>query len=511
MNIFLDRDSRQSITKQLYTRLKTDILSGLLVGDEKLPSTRSLAKELHISRNVVLEAYDQLLAEGYIYTVDRSGIYITPGVSIAENITNQPSEKSSVIGLQFEDDQGTIDFRTGIPNLSLFPKNKWGSIYKTICQDLPPLHLDYYEPSGCYELRFQLANYLYRVRGVICSANDIIITSGAAQGFNMIATHFSSINPHVIVEDPMSNGITKTLASSNMILHPVPLDHDGLLAHQLPDHIDPSLIFTTPSHQYPTGAVLPINRRIKLINYATTKNAYIVEDDYDSEYRYEGYPIQSMQSLSPERIIYIGTFSKMLFPALRIGYMVLPKALKSAITSIKYIEDLHSPVLEQLSLAKFIESGLLDLHVKNSKKYYAKKCAFVVDVLHGVFDESETAHTDNNTFSNSNNSTSNRKTNDSMITDNMIKRPEIDLVNIPPIEITGHTAGIHLMVRFRDYHVSDDDIVALRNAGVTLYTAEAHTIIKGHYTNAILIGFANLSDDAIQKGIQIIHTHLLSR
>jgi GntR family transcriptional regulator/MocR family aminotransferase len=228
--------------------------------------------------------------------------------------------------------------------------------------------------------------------------------------------------------------------------------------------INPSLIFTTPSHQFPTGAVLPMNRRISLIEYAKKTGAYIVEDDYDSEFRYEGYPIQSMQSLSADNIIYIGTFSKTLCPALRIGYMILPEKLAPKIQAIKYIDDLHSPILEQLTLSRFINKGLLDRHIAISKKHYAQKCSFIMDKLVEKFGEH--------------------------------------------LEIYGHTAGIHIMVRFNGINFTDTFVEDARKKGINVDLASSHSISNAQYNDCLLFGFGNLDDSTISKGIEIF-SHLL--
>ena len=229
MHIDLIRNSNIPITRQLYDEIKRRILSGFLPANQKLISTRKLSEKLNISRNVVLDAYNQLIAEGYLYTKDRSGIFVSEGVRHNVPKTSTKIPKDNIIGLQNEPKENQIDFRTGIPNFSIFPKEKWGKIYRQVCVDLPINHLDYYEPRGCYKLRLQLSNYLYRVRGVKCTPGQILITNGAAQGFNLIVKHFSKTNRPVLVEDPISLGITQILRYYNMDIHTVALDKNGML------------------------------------------------------------------------------------------------------------------------------------------------------------------------------------------------------------------------------------------------------------------------------------------
>ncbi len=460
MHIDINRKSKIPMSKQLYFSLKNMILSQAIKAHSKLPSTRALACELAVSRNVVLEAYNQLMAEGYIYSKERSGVFVTQGASISVKSKAKMYDSKEMIGLQFEHNKDIIDFRTGVPSLSLFPKNAWGKIYRQVCMDVDSSQLDYYCPGGSYELRQNLSEYLYRVRGVSCEPENIIVTSGAAQSFSMLAQYFSNTVKPILVEDPLSSGIVKILDFYGLDVLPVPVDHDGINTDLLPQHKHPSLIFTTPSHQFPTGAVLPIKKRTALIEYAKLKGALIVEDDYDSEFRFEGYPIQSMQSLAPESIVYVGTFSKTLCPALRIGYMILPPKLTQEMNQIKYIDDLHSPVLEQLTLARFIKEGRLDRHISISKKHYSVKCAYLTSQLQKEFGDR--------------------------------------------IEIYGQTAGIHVMVKFKNKVFTNALLTKIRKAGLNITSVSEHSLNPNKFKDHILIGFGNLENEEIKNGIEIL-------
>lgn len=457
MYISINRNSETTLIKQIYQDIKNQIITGSLKPHQKLPSTRMLAKELNLSRNVILEAYDQLIAEGYIDAVESSGTYVADGIMLEQFKSSNIIKRKSIYGLRHEPKKDYIDFRTGVPSLSLFPKETWADIYKKICHDISYVQLDYHEPRGCYDLRYELAHYLRRVRGVKCQPDQILITTGAAQAFTMLGRLFNSFNNCVLVEDPLSHGIIASLEKTNMQLHTIPTDDKGMITDLLPNDLNPSLIFTTPSHQYPTGSVLPIKRRVDLIRYARKKVAYIVEDDYDSEFRYEGYPIESMQSLDPEKVIYVGTFSKILCPALRIGYMILPEDLIEETMKIKYTEDLHSPVLEQLSLARFIRDGYLDKHIKKSKKLYQQRKQYVIKMLQEAFGER--------------------------------------------IEVFGNTSGIHLVVRFLDVIFDEMLFVKFDAEGVSIPYVEDHAIVKGLHNNEIMIGYGNLTEEEIKQGI----------
>ena len=466
MHITIDRTSNTTLTKQVYQGIKANILTGILSPNAKLPSSRQLSEELHLSRNVILEAYEQLLTEGYIEASRGSGTYVANDLLLTNYQHTKPLIKENVIGLRYEPLKGVIDFRTGVPNLSLFPKEKWGLLYKQTCEDLASFHLDYHEPRGCYELRYSLANYLRRVRGTCCAPHQIIITTGAAQAFSLLSKCFSSVNKNVIVEDPLSKGIVDILKQADMCVHPIAVDDLGMNTALLPQALNPSLIFTTPSHQFPTGSLLPIKRRIELIHYARLKSSYIVEDDYDSEFRFEGSPIESMQSLDPERVIYVGTFSKILCPALRLGYIILPPFLVDIVRNLKYTEDIHSPVLEQLTLAKFINIGALDTHIRKSKKFYQQKSQWVIQTLLSKFKENVT--------------------------------------------VMGHNAGIHLIAEFNEIIFDDVLLTKLESNGLRVTSVEKHALVKGKHTHQIMIGYGNLTDSEITKGIDIIFKTIYS-
>ncbi|PKM96200.1 MAG: GntR family transcriptional regulator [Firmicutes bacterium HGW-Firmicutes-1] len=461
MYLTIDRNSQITLIRQIYQAIKNQILTGLLKPYEKLPSTRQLSKELGLSRNVIIEAYDQLIAEGYVEARESAGTFVADGIILEHYKASTEIKRENILGLRHEPMEGLIDFRTGVPNLDLFPKEIWADIYKKICQDLPSIQLDYHEPRGCYDLRFELTHYLRRVRGVKCQPEQVLITTGAAQVFTMLGRLFHPINNLVFVEDPLSHGIIASLEKTNMRIHSIPTDEKGMITDLLPSDLQPSLIFTTPSHQYPMGSVLPIKRRIDLIRYARDKSSYIVEDDYDSEFRYEGDPIESMQSLDPNRVIYVGTFSKILCPALRIGYMILPEHLIEGAKAIKYAEDLHSPVLEQLTLARFIREGYLDKHVRKSIKLYQHKSQLVIKTLQEVFGDQ--------------------------------------------IKIIGHTSGIHLVIHFKDVIFDNNLFKQLKNKGIAVPSVEEHAIIKGLYRQQIMIGYGNLSDEEIVEGITRIY------
>ncbi len=458
MYIQIERNSKIPLIRQIYFAVRQDILNGKLEKNTKLPSSRVLAKSLGVSRNVVLEAYEQLFCEGYIITREGSGTYVSENASLEGYHACSVFEKESILGLRHEINEEVIDFRTGVPDLSIFPIKKWGNLYNKVCSQIPALNLDYYEPRGCYELRYELVKYLLRARGVVCSPAQVFITTGAAQAFTLASAVLLGKNKHVVVEDPINKDIYKMLAVTKAAVHPVPADLYGIDTDELPKGLQPKLVFTTPSHQFPLGGILPINRRIALINYAKEANGYIIEDDYDSEFRFEGSPVTSFQSIAPERVIYIGTFSKILCPAFRIGYIILPSGLIDRFSHVKHLQDLHSPVLEQLALARFIKDGMLDRHINLSRKVYRAKNNLLKKCLKEAFN--------------------NR------------------------IKILGCSTGIHLVVAFTDIVFNHEIQKKLKNAGVNVPPVSQHTIKKGMHEDKIMLGYGNLSSEQIIEGVR---------
>src|SRR5574344_1329179 len=281
--INIDRKKEQSITNQIYTAIKEDILCGKITGGEKMPSTREFSESIQVARNVIINCYEQLIAEGFLYTLKGAGTYVTKGLLLeSEKLLTIQKSTMDVI----PDRNYRFSFRTGIPDLSCIPLKKWAQLYHKIALDLDHRELDYQDARGNYELRNQLSAYLNRARGTISDPDHILITNGAAQSFNLLCQLVKDTQ-YALAENPMSYGLRHTLEVNNVKIIPLRTDEFGMITNELPMN-PPKLIFTTPSHQFPTGGILPITRRIELINYAKKNNAYIVEDDYDSEFRFDG-------------------------------------------------------------------------------------------------------------------------------------------------------------------------------------------------------------------------------
>ncbi len=378
----LDRSKNTSLIRQLFEQMQTKILEGILPEGFRLPSTRLMAEELGVSRNVVLEAYDQLLAEGYIESKAGSGSFVATG-AIYSPIEDPKLENIDHIGFEPLNPK-EIDFRSGLPDLKLFPINLWLRLTRDVYQEATPAQLAYGSPEGRMELREAIADYVRIHRGVRCHPEQILITAGTTQAIGLISrVLLQGKNKHAALEDPLTADIRLIIKGFGGIIHPIPIDEFGLMTEKLPKNIKPRFIYVTPSHQFPLGVTMPIQRRIQLLEYAQKANAYILEDDYDSEYRYDAMPINSIQGVDPNRVVYVGTFSKTLCPSLRIGYIIFPTELIEKGRLLKWFTDLHNATMDQLVLARFLKEGHFNRFVMRMKKVQKQKKVYnsLMDLL----------------------------------------------------------------------------------------------------------------------------------
>ncbi|ANE46322.1 GntR family transcriptional regulator [Paenibacillus swuensis] len=381
----IDSEGDIPMFRQVFEAFRESILTGKMPAGYKLPSTRELAAELHISRNVILEAYELLLAEGYITGRSGAGTYVAEGTQLRSYSPMEPVLSFASKPESEESERDLISFRTGLPAVDLFPMKKWGTILQSVCMDATAANLGYGDSCGVPELRLVLAEHLWKTRGVICRPEQIVITSGAVQALQLIVRLLLSSRDHVLVEDPSNEDLKSILTSTGAALQGIPVDDFGIMTHLFPADVSPQCIYVTPSHQFPMGGILPIQRRIELIEYVRQTVGYIIEDDYDSEFRYDGAPVQSLQSLCPDQVLYIGTFSKTMFPSLRIGYMIVPEPLVDGFRQLKRLSDYQTPSLEQLALVHFINQGHLSRHIQKMKKLYRRRRNILLSALTDQF------------------------------------------------------------------------------------------------------------------------------
>lgn len=375
------RPGGEPLTRQIYLWFRQAILRGEIKGDERLPSTRALAEHLDVSRTVVVLAYEQLLAEGFVHGRPGSGTYVTRGLgSVRPNVrTNLAKVHLSSFGEAAAAAAHKIevparrtgslryDFAYGRSDIELFPFETWRRMLLRHARKAPVREIDYAPAGGSMALREALAAHLHRSRAVVCDPSQVIVVSGSQQALDLIARVLVERGDRVAVENPCYQGTREILRTAGARLLPVAVDGDGLHPAGLPPRA--RIAFVTPSHQFPTGAILPLARRLALLDWARRADALVVEDDYDGEFRYEQQPLQSLQGLDTDgRVIYIGTFSRTIFPALRIGYLVVPKSLPAVFTSAKWLCDRHTATLEQETLAEFIASGMYERHLRRVRR-----------------------------------------------------------------------------------------------------------------------------------------------
>jgi len=374
----------EPLSRQIYMWFRQAILSGTLAAGERLPSTRDLAEQARVSRTVVLLAYDQLLAEGFVQGVAGSGTYVAEGLGTGKQRRSETAATvrlsrfgkfaqgaSAKIELPGKREKGLrYDFSYRRLPVEGFPFETWQRILTRRSRTAGLRTLDYAFPAGSVRLREAIAGHLRRSRAVVCDPEQVIIVTGSQQALDLVARVLLERGDLVVIEEPHYQGARDAFRAAGARLHPVEVDEEGLNPAKLPKRA--RIAFVTPSHQFPTGTILPVSRRLALLAWAKKAGAVVIEDDYDGEFRYEGRPVESMQGLDTEgRVIYVGTFSRTIFPALRIGYLIAPKSVAPALTAGKWLCDRHTATLEQETLAEFIQTGAYERHLRRARRLNA--------------------------------------------------------------------------------------------------------------------------------------------
>ena len=458
--------------RRVYHALKAMIRDGRLGPAARLPSTRELAADLRVSRNTVMLAYEQLLAEGYVVSRDRATTSVAntlpasarpasarPKLEPSPPLSGYARRLVSLLGAPPARSTGLrYDFRYGEPSLDEFPREIWRRLLAARARRTVREALGYTDPAGYAPLRAALAEYLKRARGVVCEPDQIVITNGSQQGFDLAARVLLDPGDVVAVEEPHYTGITIPFEAAGARLAYTPVDSGGLQTHRLPPCA--RLAYVTPCHQFPTGVIMPLERRLALLAWAARADSWVIEDDYVSEFRYEGHPLEALQSLDRDgRVIYVGTFSKTLFPALRLAYLVLPRSLVPSFVAAKWATDRFSATLAQEALTDFITSGQFERYLRRAGKRNAARRRTLIGALQQHFGDR--------------------------------------------VEIAGENTGVHLVVWLNDVRARDlaDVIARARDAGVGLYSvAPFHT--KPPARAGLLFGYASLTEADIRAAIR---------
>jgi len=444
--VALERDSPVSLHRQIEASIRAAIRAGRLTQGVALPPTRSLAADLGVSRGVVVEAYQQLAAEGYL--TSRAGSY-TRVLAGPDTATGFPSSP--------EEDAPRIDFCPCRADGSRFPRAAWLRSLRRVLATATDDEFGYVSARGAPALHDALAEYLNRVRGTSATPDAVVVCNGYGQGISLIAQVLAASGAkRLAVEDPSTDDDAIPVArAAGLEVVGVPVDGDGVRPDAL-DRLDADALVLTPSHQWPTGAVLAPDRRAAVLRWAERRGALVVEDDYDAEYRYDRAPVGAMQGLAPDRVIYAGTASKILAPGLRLGWLVVPQRLLGAITAAKALADRGSPVLDQLAFADFLSSGEFDRHVRRMRPIYRKRRDALLRALAD---------------------------------------------RLPQLEPAGVAAGLHLMAHLPD-HLDERRVVAAARAhGVAVHGIGPYRIATDGRPG-LIFGYATLGERTIAEGVR---------
>jgi GntR family transcriptional regulator/MocR family aminotransferase len=467
--IVLDKASAAPLHRQIYDQWRHGILTGRFRRAEQVPSTRELCAALEVSRSTVTQAYDQLIAEGYLESTQGSGTFVCrelpddlvqPRRTHAPQAEKTPAIRLSRYGAGLNDDfsyppapAGFIRFTQWRPDLALFPLSIWRKLVMRRLRSAAPELFDYADQCAGYEpLRNEIAAYVSRSRAVRCTPDQVLIVNGSAQGIDLCVRLLLEPGDEVAIENPGYHGAHRIFAGHGARLRPARVDENGIVMRDLGKKA--RLVYVTPSHQFPTGVAMSLTRRLELIEWSRRHNAVLIEDDYDSEYRYSGPPLPSLQGLATGvAVIYIGTFSKVMFPSLRIGYVIAPQSLVARLRRAKWLADRQTPVPEQAALADFIAEGHLERHIRRMRRIYGARRDALVESLERYFGDR--------------------------------------------VQIRGDAAGMHVLVRFRDEKIEEKaaavNVQLVSSAGY--YLTEAP---RGEF----VLGFSSIGERSIREGIR---------
>lgn len=454
----LNAADKTPLYEQLYRSLRQDILSGVIVGGEKLPSRRQLATHLHISQMTVETAYNQLLEEGYLIAMPRKGYFVQrqlispppPTIAASPPFLPRPSHTCR------------YDFRINAVDTECFPFSTWARLSRQVLSQYAEKLLYIVEPNGIAELREEIRRYLYNFRGLNISVSNILIGAGSEYLLPMILQLLGTRRIYAL-ENPGYRKLYQIFARNGATVRPLPLDDKGLRVDTL-EQSDAEIVYLTPSHHFPLGTVMPIARRLELLRWVNAApNRYIIEDDYDSEFRYVSRPIPPLGELDhTNRVIYVNTFAKSLTPSLRIGYCVLPNDLTAQCRALFSLYSSTVPSLEQYTLAEFMRTGSFERHISRSRKIYQAR------------------------------------------RDTLLSALQKEFTSIP-YSVSGEEAGLHILLSVRNGMDEATLIERAMSASVRVYA------LSNYYDEPIqpppstlLLGYAGMTEEQITEAVRLL-------
>ena len=458
LHLILDRSRRLPLATQIAHGIRDAIFTQQLSPGTRLPPTRELAQRLQVARMVVVEAYEWLVADGYAETRPGSGTFIAASLvlpHLAPSSLGEPARRTDLL----PEKAVAIDFRPGLPALDLFPRQVWKNALARALADVETSQLGYGPVEGLPRLRRVIAQYVARARGLPVTPDRVIITVGTAQAIDLLLRTLAPVG-HVAIEDPGSEPVYRLLHLEGIPVESIPVDENGMVVNRLPTGDNaPRLVYVTPSHQYPTGWTMSLDRRMELLTWAERQDAIIIEDDYDSEFRFDRQPPIALAALDTfQRVVYVGTFSKTMFPGLRLGYCVLPERLIPRLLDLKWFSDRCGPVIEQLALAEWLENGILERHIRKMRRIYAQRRRILLENLEQYFG----SH----------------------------------------IQVQGVPAGMHILTSV-DVGLNETQLASRAlEAGVKVYPAGIGFTNHLPALPGIIFGFGHLSISAILRGVE---------
>lgn len=453
---FIKKDGSISLYLQLYHYFRDEIEHGRLKVGIKLPSIRQLSQTLNISRNTVETAYQQLVAEGYVESKEKSGLYVLEIDDFRKEQSKMPKDAPKTT--LRPDPRHVIDFQYGDIELDRFPLKVWKKCVVEAMENPIQEVFSYGEKQGHFGLRSEIAGYLHQARGISCSADQIILSAGTQTAISLLCQLLGLTNKEVAMENPGYDGVRFVFESHQCTLVPISIESDGINLDEL-EESSAKCTYVTPSHQFPLGMILPIQKRIKLLQWAVRNQSYIIEDDYDGEFRYQGQPIPSLKSLDTnDNVIYLGTFSKAFLPAARVSYMVLPVALiKRFHSEFFFFNQTVSPLIQE-ALNRFMMEGHFSRHIRKMRKIYQGKQKAILEAIKLFFGDH--------------------------------------------VRVIGQKAGLHILVEFKGID-SRELVSKAKELGVTIYLTEKYWMKNPSYSSQpIILGYGGLKEEAIHIGIQ---------